>query len=45
MKNKNTLKRKFYPTHIVEKAIKKYIKKKISKGNYQIIKEKDTPKV
>ena len=45
MKNKNTLKRKFYPTHIVEKAIKKYIKKKISKGNSQIIKEKDTPKV
>ena len=28
MKIKNTLKRKFFPTHIVEKAIKKYIKKR-----------------
>ena len=31
--------------HIVEKVIKKYIEEKISKGNYQIIRGKDTLKV
>ena len=45
MNIKDTFKRNSYPTRIADKVIKKYIKEKISKGNSQIIKEKDRLKV
>ena len=38
---RNTLKCNSYPRHIVNKVIEKYIEEKISKGNSQIMKEKD----
>lgn len=45
MNIKNTLKRNSCPTHLVDKVIKKHIDKNISKGDSQIVKEKETSNV